>query len=136
VQCTANLRNLHLAAELYVQDKNQWPQIRLSGTDENALGSYAQQWIAALLPYKAQLKTWICPTVQRLLDHPDYTQPGNQRTDYFAATFDDKPATPHQWPHQPWFFEGADVHGHGPLIVFTDGSISDLKAVVANAAPR
>ncbi len=39
---------------------------------------------------------------------------------------------PHQWPRQPWFVEAGDVHGHGNLIIFTDGSISDLKTVVSN----
>jgi len=28
-----------------------------------------------------------------------------------------------------WFAEVGDVHGHGNLIIFTDGSISDLKTV-------
>jgi hypothetical protein len=31
-----------------------------------------------------------------------------------------------QWPRQPWFVETGDVHGNGNLVVFTDGSISDL----------
>jgi len=29
-----------------------------------------------------------------------------------------------------WFVETADVHGHGNLIIFTDGSVSDLKTVI------
>src|ERR1700730_521281 len=41
--------------------------------------------------------------------------------------------TPHEWPTQPWFIETGDVHGTGNLIVFTDGSISDLKTIVASA---
>ena len=129
VHCTDNLRNLQIAAELYVQDKNQWPQIRLSGLDENALTTYAQQWIAALLPYKVPQKTWICPTIEKLLGNPDYMRSGNERVDYIAMPFDNKPTTPHQWPRQPWFVEKFDVHGNGNLILFTDGSISDLKTV-------
>lgn len=39
--------------------------------------------------------------------------------------FDDKPTSPHQWPRQPRFIESADAHGHGNLIVFTDGSIGE-----------
>ncbi len=31
-----------------------------------------------------------------------------------------------------WFVEAGDVHGHGNLIIFTDGSISDLKTVASN----
>ena len=37
--------------------------------------------------------------------------------------------TPHQWPRQPWFAEIGDVHGNGQLIIFTDGSISDVNTV-------
>ncbi|HEV2045932.1 MAG TPA: hypothetical protein VGQ95_04965 [Chthoniobacterales bacterium] len=35
------------------------------------------------------------------------------------------------WPRQPWFGEigNVHVHGNGNLIVFTDGSISDLNTV-------
>ena len=47
--------------------------------------------------------------------------------------FDDKPMTPYQWPRQPWFVESADVHGQGQLIIFTDGSISDMKTVLAES---
>jgi hypothetical protein len=50
--------------------------------------------------------------------------------------FDDKPASPHQWPRQPWFAEVGDVHGNGNLIVFTDGSISDLKTIAASPGPK
>jgi len=30
---------------------------------------------------------------------------------------------------QPWFIETGDVHGHGNLVNFADGSISDLRTV-------
>ncbi len=63
---------------------------------------------------------------------PDLSKPENARVDYIATPFDDKPVSPHQWPRQPWFAETADVHGNGNLIVFTDGSISDLKTVLQN----
>ena len=132
VQCIANLRNLHVAAALYVQDNNQWPQI-VSSADDEGDTSYAREWIAALAPYHLDKKSWICPTIQNLLGNPDYNSAGNERIDYFAMPFDDKPMTPFQWPRQPWFVESGDVHGHGQLIIFTDGGISDLKTVVAEA---
>ena len=75
----------------------------------------------------------ICPTIQTLMENPDYTQPENARLDYMPMPFDDKPTTPHQWPRQPWFVETGDVHGNGNLIVFTDGSIRDLKTITRNA---
>jgi type II secretory pathway pseudopilin PulG len=132
VQCMVNLRNLHVAAALYVQDNDQWPQIVSSSEDEDDT-IYSQEWIAALAPYHVEKKSWICPTIQNLQGNPDYMSVGNERVDYFAMPFDDKPMTPYQWPRQPWFVESGDVHGHGQLIIFTDGSISDLKTVMAEA---
>lgn len=130
LQCRGNLRGLHVAAEQYLQENNQWPQIRKSSSDATA-SVYAQEWIAALAPYQVQAKNWICPTIENLLNNPDYTSATNARVDYYAMPFDDKPMTPHQWPRQPWFVETADVHGNGQLIIFTDGSISDLKSLVS-----
>jgi hypothetical protein len=63
------------------------------------------------------------------MQNPDYLKPENARVDYVATPFDDKPTTPDQWPRQPWFAEVGDVHGHGKLIIFTDGGITDLKTV-------
>jgi len=131
-QCAANLRNLYLAADLYVQQKESWPQIRLENMDESALRLYADAWVAALEPFGATRKTWICPTIQDS-ESEDYNQPGNARIDYWPTPFDDKPVTPHKWSRMPWFSEQGDAHGGGNLIVFADGSISDLKTVAAKA---
>lgn len=126
VQCMANLRSLYTATELFIQQNGSWPQIRMSYSD-TAEDDYAKAWIAALSPFGPTQKTWICPTVQNLLGNPDPSDSNNVRLDYYCTTFDDKPMTPHQWPRQPWFAEAQDVHGHGNLIIFADGSISDLK---------
>lgn len=128
VQCTNNLRNLYIAANLYVQQNGSWPQIQM-GSD-TAFQDYAKAWITALAPFGPAQQTWICPTIQALLGNPDLSHPENVRTDYYAMPFDDKPTTPYEWPRQPWFIETADVHGHGNLIIFTDGSVSDLKTVI------
>ena len=128
LQCTNNLRNLSIAANLYVQQYQSWPQI--PETPGAPKEQFAEAWIAALAPFGAERKTWICPTIQNLLKNPDYFSPQNARIDYFATSFDDKPASPHRWPRQPWFVESGDVHGNGNLIIFTDGTISDLKTVL------
>jgi prepilin-type N-terminal cleavage/methylation domain-containing protein len=130
VQCTSNLRNLYIAANLYVQQNGSWPQIEAPGGGDSTQQDYAKAWITALAPFGLTQKSWICPTIQNLLRNPDYFQPENVRTDYYAMPFDDKPTTPYEWPRQPWFIETADVHGNGNLIIFTDGSISDLKTVI------
>lgn len=132
VRCATNLKNLAVAAELFVQQNGAWPQIPApaAGTPQEA---FAESWISALGPFGTTRDTWICPTMQNLLRNPDYTQPENARVDYISTPFDDKPTSPHEWPRQPWFIERGDVHGNGNLIIFTDGSISDLKTVLGAA---
>lgn len=134
VQCMANLRSLYTAANLSVQQNQRWPQLSTGGDDESALQEIARLWIEELKQHGATEKTWICPTMQSQMGNPDYTQAANRRIDYTPMSFDDKPTTPHQWPGQPWFVENGDVHGNGPLIIFTDGSIKDLKTVAAEAS--
>ena len=134
VQCMTNLRSLYVAANLYVQQNGSWPQIAV-GDSDSAEEDYANAWIAALAPFGPTQKTWICPTVQNLLANPDLSDPTNVRIDYGAMSFDDKPTTPYQWPQAPWFAESQNVHGNGNLIIFTDGSISDVYTVAAKASP-
>jgi prepilin-type N-terminal cleavage/methylation domain-containing protein len=122
-QCMANLRNLGVAANLYIQENQQWPQVYVIANKGKTEQEFAELWIGALQPYGVQRKTWICPTLEGLLGNPDYEQPENARLDYIATPFDDKPASPHQWPGQPWFTERDAVHGKGSLILFPDGHI-------------
>jgi prepilin-type N-terminal cleavage/methylation domain-containing protein len=135
-QCMANLKTLAVGANLYLQQNGSWPQIPPAG-DAGDETEVAKAWVAALAPFRVPAKAWICPTIEQALGSPDYTKPGNERIDYIATPFDDKPTTPHEWPRQPWFIETGDVHGSGNLIIFTDGSISDLNTTLktANAAP-
>ncbi len=125
-QCTANLRQLHVAAAQYVQQNGNWPQIRR--VDYPVAQDYANAWVDALSPFGVPRSTWICPSIQEAL-RSDYTNPENARIDYVAMNFDDKPMTPHQWQTQPWFVEVGDVHGNGNLMIFADGSVSDLNTV-------
>jgi type II secretory pathway pseudopilin PulG len=127
VQCTANLRSLYVATESYIQQNSGWPQIPIADDSDSAEQNYASAWIAALKPFGVAEKTWICPTIQNLLGNPDYTKSENVRVDYSSTPFDDKMISPHQWPKQPWFIENGDVHGNGNLIIYTDGSVSDLN---------
>lgn len=134
IRCVTNLRNLYIAADLYVQQNGSWPQIARNPSSDGAQ-EYARQWVEALAPFGAQPQTWICPTIEGLLHNPDYLQPDNVRIDYIPMPFDDKPGTPHLWPQAPWFVEAGDVHGHGNLIIFTDGNVSDLKTFLAQTQP-
>ena len=133
LQCIANLKSLYAASELYRQQKGNWPQVVVDRSSDDSAQQYAQQWIAALEPFGASRKTWICPAIQQLIGNPDYNDPDLIRVDYFAMPFDDKPMTPHEWARQPWFIERANAHGDGILIIFTDGSISDSTALIREA---
>ncbi len=129
VQCLANLRNLYLATDLYIQRNGSWPQI-VRGSSDTGDVDFANAWIAALAPFGATRQTWICPAIEEILQNPDYNNSANARLDYFPMSFDDKPTTPHQWPRQPWFVETANVHGHGNLIIFTDGSAGQTDDLI------
>jgi len=136
VQCSANLRSLYIATELFVQQNGSWPQLDEGDDEDDASADSGNGWIAALREFGVPEKTWICPTVQNLLGNPDLSKPENTRIDYVATPFDDKPTTPHEWPTQPWFAEVGNVHRHGNLIIFTDGSISDLDAIVKKQSAK
>lgn len=125
VQCIANLHNLYLAADVFLQRNGSWPQIARGTTDDTADEDFANTWINALAPFGPTRQSWICPAVQEILQNPDYLQSANARIDYFPMSFDDKPTTPHRWPRQPWFIETGNVHGNGNLIIFTDGSVGE-----------
>lgn len=129
VQCVANLHNLYLAADLFLQRNGSWPQITPS-TSETGTQDFANAWIDALAPFGPTRQTWICPAVQEILRNPDYLQPQDARLDYYPMSFDDKPTSPHQWPRQPWFVETANVHGNGNLIIFTDGSVGETNDLI------
>lgn len=133
IKCMANLRSLSVAANGYLNDNNQWPQIPVAASSSPP-EIYAQAWITALAPFGTTRDTWVCPTIQNSLHNPDYSKPETARIDYIPTPFDDTPASPRAWPTQPWFIEAGDVHGSGNLIIFTDGSIKDLKAVLAEQA--
>ena len=128
IRCTGNLRNLYYGANSYVQDKGSWPQINPSLMKTNST-EYAAEWIAALEPFGIGRDVWICPTLQRNMNNPDYIKPANARTDYFATPFDEKRLTPYQWQTQPWFIERGSVHGSGNLLIFTDGRIESLDDI-------
>ena len=132
IRCSANLRNLYYGANSYIQDKGSWPQVD-PALMKTASTQYAAQWIAALQPYGIGANVWICPTLQRDMNNPDFTKTANVRTDYFATPFDAKRLSPYLWHTQPWFIERADVHGNGNLLIFPDGRVVPLKEVSPNS---
>ena len=133
VNCTNNLRQLFIGASAYYQQNRQWPQVNpaLLNAPNHA---YDEAWIEAFLPFNIPRQVWICPTIQREMGSPDYTQPQNYRADYIAMPYDSKPLTPTTWPLQPWFAERGNVHGTGNLVILANGSVTDLDSLNPVAA--
>ena len=134
-RCIKNLQSLHVAANLYVQEHQAWPQIEWADRTDDAI---AQDWQQALQPYGITLDGWICPTLQGLYHSPDYSQPQNRRIDYLGMRFDPKPQEPFANANYPWFFEKIDVHGNGQLLIFSDGHVEnmgDFRKKISAPAP-
>jgi Tfp pilus assembly protein PilE len=129
VSCTNNLRQLYVSANAYVQEHGSWPQVNpaLLQAPNHA---YDNAWIEAFMPYGAGRATWICPTIERDLGGPDYTQEANYRADYIAMPFDIKRYTPFRWNNYPWFVERGNVHGNGNLMIVTSGGVAELTEMV------
>jgi prepilin-type N-terminal cleavage/methylation domain-containing protein len=127
-KCIDNMRGLHVAADLYVQEHHSWPQIKNDGVSRTTI---ATAWIARLQPYGLDQINWICPTMQTLLGNPDLSNSNNVRIDYTATVFDSNPQTPFRWAKQPWFVENGNMHGNGNLIVFPDGHVQEMNEFIA-----
>ncbi|MDB6174699.1 MAG: hypothetical protein JWL59_4010 [Chthoniobacteraceae bacterium] len=124
--CTSNLKSLYVGANSYVQEQGHWPQV---GTKDIRSPVYTEAWVAALARYGVSRKSWICPTMQRLMKSPDYEKGKGVRVDYFATPFGDGAQTPYKYMTQPWFIERGNVHGNGNLVIFTDGSVVSLNDI-------
>jgi hypothetical protein len=133
VNCTSNLHQLYVGADAYYQQYKHWPQVdpALMHAPNHA---YDEAWIEAYLPFGITRSCWICPTIQRELGGPDYTQQQFYRADYLAMPYDSKPLTPTRWPSQPWFAERGNVHGNGNLVILANGSVTDLESISPVAA--
>ena len=122
-KCVQNLKSLYTATANYLQQQGSWPQI-----DPSDQTLSAKAWVATLQPMGLAQINWICPTVQRVLNNPDFTKNENYRIDYIANPFDDKPMTPYLWQHHPWFVERGSVHGSGGnLMIWSNGQIVTLE---------
>ena len=125
-RCISNLRGLYLGAANYIQQVGYWPQV---STGLLKTHQYDAAWIETLRPYGLANENWICPTQQRNMGNPEYNTAKTARADYMATPFPQDHHTPYRWPTQPWFAEKGDFHGTGNLMIFSDGSIDDLKHV-------
>jgi competence protein ComGC len=134
VNCLNNLRQLYVGASAYMQDHGMWPQVN-PALMQSSMSDYQEVWIEDFMPYGIGRGTWICPTMERLLGGPDYTQKANYRADYIAMPFDSKPRTPFTWATAPWFVERGNVHGDGNLMIQANGAETALVQMVQLGKP-
>jgi prepilin-type N-terminal cleavage/methylation domain-containing protein len=122
IRCISNLRGLYGCFASYVSDQGIWPQIPEDIDEEDA---YADWWLREMKPYGATQALWTCPTIRRA----QASLPENYRNKihYTPTQFDAHPGRAYQWPTQPWLIEIANAHGHGALIIFTNGSVRELN---------
>jgi len=128
-KCSANLRNLHIALDTYLQEQTKWPQ--QPDFDITQQTEYENWWMKTMAPYGMTPGTWQCPAVLRLGKLQAHRQ--SPLIHYTPTMFDANPSTPRKWNTQPWAVEIANVHGRGALLLFPDGSIRDLDDVLAEA---
>jgi hypothetical protein len=130
VQCTQNLKTIHVGLSGYLEEKGRWPK-------EPPL-TYQQRkerenfWIDALKPYGVPEASWECPGITRLgkLKADGYVS----RMHYQVTAFDEKAGTPRKWPIMPWVVEIGNAHGHGPLLILMDGSVHDWDPYIEKFA--
>lgn len=133
-RCIGNLRSLHVAANSYVQDRHNWPQIPVvNGGDPKQM---AKAWITVLQPYGINEVNWVCPTIQKNAGAPDLHDPENVRIDYTPFPYGRNPQDPFRYVNQPWFIEVADVHGNGNLMIFPDGHAEELVDFIKRIKPK
>lgn len=126
VNCSSNLRNLHVAFSAYIQDEGHWPQEAVSDKPEWV----EDWWLYTMKPYGADERTWQCPTIRRKIMAKNKN--GRPKLHYSPTLFDARPGTAFKWKSQPWFIEGGDMHGQGPLLCFSDGSIKSMNEVLGS----
>lgn len=127
--CMGNLRSLHVALNIYVQDQKHWPQV-IDSKDTDAM---AEWWINALKNYGMTNASWHCPSYERQYLADKNNPPDKPRIAYIPTHFDAKPSTPFLSPQMPWAIEVGDFHGKGNLILFPDGSVQDFHTIYKEA---
>ncbi len=132
--CVSNMRSIHVGLSSYLQDHGDvWPQ----GPPPEQTKAWEKFWINTLEKQEIPAGTWRCPTISTQTAAGQTAQQSSEPLMHYAPTmFDATPGIARRWATQPWLIERADAHGAGPLICFPDGSIKDLRKVLAERPPE
>ncbi len=125
--CMSNMRSLHVSFETYLQDNGYWPQVP-EKVSQSAPSEVEDYWLRTMDAYTGTRKVWLCP----LLARARVTSSTGEmlKMHYVPTRFDFNKSSPHRWPTQPWLIEMGNVHGHGALILFPDGSIFAMDDIL------
>jgi type II secretory pathway pseudopilin PulG len=135
--CVSNMRSIHVGLSSYLQDhRDVWPQ----GPAPEEERAWENFWVTTLEQQGVAPRTWRCPAISARISSgpatPDGGRPPEIAMHYAPTMFDATRGIARRWTTQPWLIERADVHGAGPLICFPDGSVKDLRRVLAERPPQ
>ena len=133
--CVSNMRSIHVGLSSYLQDYSDvWPQ----GPAPEEERAWEEFWVTTLEQQGVAPITWRCPAISARISSgaPDRERFPETAMHYAPTMFDDTRGIARRWATQPWLIERADVHGAGPLICFPDGSVKDLRRVLAEQPPQ
>jgi len=122
IVCMSHLRNLWIAFSPCATEDSGWPQLPSGGK----AGSHEEEefWLVySSNSLGVSSNMWHCPTIDRVMrQHPP--EIGKVPLIHYLPTlFDSRPGTPNKWAGMPWFSEIANVHGHGNLVIRSDGAV-------------
>jgi prepilin-type N-terminal cleavage/methylation domain-containing protein len=118
-KCISNLRNLHVALGLFLNDHGHWPQlppeIAINSPEEDA-------WWRETLKGSMPDRMWQCPTLVRTAKERNM-ELAKRENHYVITLFDSGQQTPNKWDNMPWAMEIGNNHGGGLLIVDKSGAV-------------
>jgi len=122
--CISNLRTLHTAFNVYMQDHNGvWPQYPTPEGFENEVDEW-RFWADTMKEYGVGRKHWICPTDGDTVQADKKKRHDDFIGSYSVTPFDENPGSALKWK-TPWIIERGGFHGgnDGPNMLMPDGTI-------------
>jgi type II secretory pathway pseudopilin PulG len=122
-KCIENLRNLYVGFASQATEDASWPQLP-TGTKPGSRQEeeYWLSYSSNTLNLSSNL--WHCPTIDRAMRHHPPPKGKEPLIHYLPTLFDSRPGTAYKFSGMPWLSEIANVHGHGNLIIGSDGNVA------------
>ncbi len=130
--CISNLRTLHTAFNVYMQDHNGvWPQAPGDGSFDTEVQEW-RFWHDTMRDYGIGRKHWICPTDGDTIKADEMKQHDDFIGSYSVTHFDNNPGSAMKW-RMPWVIErgGGHTRNGGPNMLMPDGTIQEGISLLA-----